>query len=63
MIIPEGYGIGFLKNTPHTYVGAYPTAFRKVENKRVIKLQGAQYRNSIFDGIFNLKIRRAILNT
>ena len=55
MIIPEGYGIKFLKNTPHTFKGAYPTAFRRVENKRVIKIQEAKYRNSVFDGIFELE--------
>ena len=54
MIIPDGYGIEFLKNTPHTYVGAYPTAYRNVENTKVIHVEQAMYRGSTFDGTFEL---------
>jgi hypothetical protein len=46
---------GFTNKTPHTSKKAVPNEFELVKNKRVIHVERAFYRGSVFDGIFELE--------
>ena len=48
------YGVGFLKNTPHTSNKAIVCDWHTVNNVRVINLKNAFYRGATFSGTFEL---------
>ena len=48
------YGVGMLSSTPHNTTKAVVNDWREVKNARVVELQNASYRDSVFSGIFEV---------
>ena len=56
----SNYKIGWQNDTPHTSKYAKPTDWEEVKNVLAVKITNAYYRDSVFNGIFEVADRNKI---